>query len=289
MGKFSTLVKNLVNLFRAVITIVVAIFMGVLIFQSYPHLFIKESVANQILEWTPRDIDLALAEGFGDKEVEYGYHLVTDSPKLMGPGAEDPKMRFTGNNLACTNCHLDSGTKAGSASWVGITERFPQFSNRSNSESTLENRINGCMERSMNGEKLPEGSREMKSIIAYMEWLSEDIPEGRKLEYKGFLSIEIPDYAVDLKTGAALYRVECASCHGENGEGIKNTVSGDSFYLYPPLWGEDSYNDGAGMHRVITAANLIKGNMPFGEASRDNPKLSDEEAYHLAGYINSFS
>jgi len=179
--------------------------------------------------------------------------------------------------------------KAGSASWVGITERFPQFSNRSNLESTLEDRINGCMERSMDGKKLPEGSREMEAILAYMEWLSEDIPEDRKLEFQGFPSIQIPDFAVDLEKGAALYRVECARCHGENGEGIKNTVPGAGFYLYPPLWGEDSYNDGAGMHRVITAANFIKGNMPFGEASRDNPKLSDEEAYHLAGYINSFS
>ena len=129
----------------------------------------------------------------------------------------------------------------------------------------------------------------MEAILAYMEWLSEDIPEDRKLEFQGFPSIQIPDFAVDLEKGAALYRVECARCHGENGEGIKNTVPGAGFYLYPPLWGEDSYNDGAGMHRVITAANFIKGNMPFGEASRDNPKLSDEEAYHLAGYINSFS
>lgn len=289
MGKFSTLAKSLANLFGAVITLVVVIFLGVLVYQLYPELFIRKSVAEQVQEWSPRDIDLALSEGFGDKEVEYGYHLVTDSPNLMGPGAEDPKMRFAGNNLACTNCHLDAGTKPGSASWVGITERFPQFSNRSNSESTLEDRINGCMERSMDGQKLPAGSREMEAILAYMDWLSEDLPEERKAEYKGFTSIEIPDFAVDLEKGAALYKVECARCHGESGQGVKNNGPAAGLYLYPPLWGEDSYNDGAGMHRVITAANFIKGNMPFGEATRENPKLTDEEAYHLAGYINSFS
>ena len=42
------------------------------------------------------------------------------------------------------------------------------------------------------------------------------------------------------------------------------------------------------MNRVITAAQFIKGNMPWGVATIDNPKLSDEEAYHVAAYINSF-
>lgn len=250
-------------------------------------LFIKNKVAETIEVWAPRDIDLALVEGFGNSEVEYGYQLLTDSPNMMGPGAEDPKLRYAGNNLACTNCHLEAGTKPGSASWVGITERFPQFSNRSNKESTLEDRINGCMERSMNGQKLPDNSREMKAILAYMNWLSNDVPQERKDEFKGFAKIILPDVAVNLETGAALYQVQCASCHGDNGEGIKVAGSSNS-YLYPPLWGEDSFNEGAGMHRVITAASFIKGNMPFGEATLENPKLTDEEAYHLAGYINSF-
>jgi thiosulfate dehydrogenase len=39
---------------------------------------------------------------------------------------------------------------------------------------------------------------------------------------------------------------------------------------------------------VITAAAFIKNNMPYLQARWDNPKLSDEEAYHVAGYINSF-
>lgn len=274
-------------MFGAVIAVVVVVFVGIFVYQSNPTLFIKEKIAETFETWAPRDIELAIIEGFGDSEVEYGYHLITDSPNIMGPGAEDPKMRYTGNNLACASCHLDSGTKPGSASWIGITERFPQFSNRSNLESTLEDRINGCMERSMNGHKLPDDSREMEAILAYMNWLSEDVPEDRKDEFKGFPAIEIPNFAVNLETGAALYRVQCASCHGDDGQGIKKPGAGFA-YLYPPLWGEDSFNDGAGMHRVITAANFIKGNMPFGEATRENPKLTDEEAYHLAGYINSF-
>ncbi len=287
MEKFSTLVKTIIYLFGAVTAIIVVLFIGVLIYKSDPKKFIKNKVSEVIPEWSPRDLEVAISEGFGDSEVEYGYHLITNSPNMMGPGAEDPKMRYAGNNLACANCHLESGTKPGSASWVGITERFPQFSKRSNKESTLKDRVNGCMERSMNGQKLPDDSREMKAILAYMNWLSDDVPEERKGEFKGFPAIEIPDFPVNLETGAALYQVQCVSCHGQEGQGVKKTGAGKG-YLYPPLWGEDSYNDGAGMHRVITAANFIKGNMPFGEATRDNPKLTDEEAYHLAGYINSF-
>ncbi|QED36608.1 c-type cytochrome [Antarcticibacterium arcticum] len=287
MNKFSSLVKSVTYLFGAVIALIMVVFIGVFIYRENPMLFIKNKVAETFEVWAPRDIELALATGFGNNEVEYGYHLITDSPNRMGPGAEDPKMRYAGNNLACANCHLEAATKPGSASWIGITERFPQFSNRSNKESTLEDRINGCMERSMDGQKLPDDSREMKAILAYMNWLSNDVPPERKDEYKGFPKINLPDVAVNLETGAALYRVECASCHGNNGEGIKKPGSPNG-YLYPPLWGEDSFNDGAGMHRVITAASFIKGNMPFGEATLENPKLTDEEAYHLAGYINSF-
>jgi len=42
------------------------------------------------------------------------------------------------------------------------------------------------------------------------------------------------------------------------------------------------------MHRVLTAAQFIKGNMPLGTTA-DEPLLSDEEAYDVAGYINSFT
>jgi thiosulfate dehydrogenase len=41
------------------------------------------------------------------------------------------------------------------------------------------------------------------------------------------------------------------------------------------------------MHRVLTAAQFIKGNMPLGTTA-DEPLLTDAEAYDVAGYINSF-
>jgi len=285
MKDFRSLIKSIVNFFCSLIVLIVVLFSGVLLFEFNPSLFVKTEISAK--DWKPKDIEAELASGFMPSDVKYGYQLIAESPKYMGPMAEDPDMRYAGNNLACVNCHLKAGTQVGSASWIGVTNRFPQFRGRSNSEGTIEDRINGCMQRSMDGDKLPVLSREMKSIVAYMEWLGEGLPKEREKEFKGFPKISIPEVAVDLEKGKALFSKECTVCHGENGKGQRFADSTKG-YKYPPLWGADSYNNGAGMHRVITAAQFIMGNMPFGQATWDNPKLTDEEAYHLAGYINSF-
>ncbi|HFT5981947.1 TPA: c-type cytochrome [Campylobacter jejuni] len=57
-----------------------------------------------------------------------------------------------------------------------------------------------------------------------------------------------------LKKGKAIYMDKCAVCHQENGLGLKNEDSTGAYYLYPPLWGDDSYNTGTGMYRLIKAA-----------------------------------
>lgn len=217
--------------------------------------------------------------------VRNGYLMLSQSSKLIGPNAPNPEDRFAGNNLSCTNCHLKGGTQAGSASWVGVAARFPQFGGRSNKIGTLEDRINGCLERSMNGRKMPVDAEPMKAMVAYMEWLGDDLPAEQEKYYTGFGSVRLPERAVDLVAGEIVYNRECTICHGADGKGIKGPESG---YLYPPLWGEDSFNNGAGMHRVITAAEFIKSNMPYGMATKDNPKLTDDEAYDVSGYINSF-
>lgn len=265
--------------------LVITIFTGLIFYIEFPEIFKKERINPEA--WKPNNPVEDLAYGVLSEDVKYGYYLIAESPKYMGPAAENKHMRYAGNNLACKNCHLQNGTQAGSGSWVGILERFPQFSARGNKNSTIEDRINGCMERSMDGKKLPEDSEEMKAIIAYMAWVSEGLPEERKKEFEGYPKIKIPDFAADPEIGKLLYAKQCALCHGEDGQGVAMANAEDG-YQYPPLWGKDSYNNGAGMHRVLTAAEFIKANMPFELATWDNPKLTDEEAYHLAAYINSF-
>ena len=117
-----------------------------------------------VVPWAPKNplTDVSSAS----EEVQYGYALLSESSRYIGPAAEHPEMRFAGNNLACKNCHLKAGTQAGSASWVGVANRFPQFRGRENKIGTLEERINGCMERSMNGKALPVESKEMSAMVA---------------------------------------------------------------------------------------------------------------------------
>lgn len=280
------LARRIYVLFMILFSLIAILFIG--LFTYTPRLAPKLDTTETLIStpWAPKDI-LELWETV-DPLVQDGYLLISETPKYIGPMAEEENTQFTGNNLTCTNCHLKGGTQKGSASWVGVTGRFPQFGGRANKIGSIENRINGCMERSMNGRKLPDDSQQMKAIVAYMEWLGEGIPEGEKEIYRGYARLQIPEIAVDLNRGKEIYARDCALCHGPDGQGISSPDSKQG-YLYPPLWGPDSYNDGAGMHRVITAAEFILSNMPFGMASRENPRLSDEDAYHVAGYINSFS
>ncbi len=285
MEPLQYLSRRIFMLFMALFAVIVAMFIGLFTYrpEATPKMALAEPPA--LPSWKPKDI-LSEWES-ADPLVQEGYRLISESPKYMGPEAEDAKARFTGNHLSCTNCHLKGGTQAGSASWVGVTDRFPQFSGRANEEGSIQDRINGCMQRSMNGRKLPDDSGQMKAIVAYMEWLAADLPAEERARYQGYAPLEIPGVAVDLDRGKEIYARDCAQCHGQDGEGI-SAPDPTKGYLYPPLWGPDSYNDGAGMHRVLTAAAFIRSNMPFGLANRENPKLSDEEAYHVAGYINSF-
>ncbi|QEZ89440.1 cytochrome c [Aliarcobacter cibarius] len=228
---------------------------------------------------------------FGEM-VKYGKELVVNTPKYIGPEVSDEKMRFAGNNLTCQNCHLEAGTKPYAGTFVGTYASFPQYGARGDSIGTLADRINGCMTRSMNGKALPLDSKEMKAIETYMFWLSQGIPLGaaNKLQERELYKVDrkmIKQKAADPIKGKVVYDTHCASCHGTNGEGIKNEGLATG-YINPPLWGQDSYNKGAGMYRTLKAADFIRSNMPLG-ASKDSPILTDEEAYNVAAYMNDDS
>lgn len=263
------------------------LFIGFVFLLYYiPPYFKIQDTNKTAIAWRLKSIDTDMPKGVQGEKVKYGYLLITKTSEHIGPLASNKAMRFAGNNLTCDNCHLNAGRKIGSGSFVGVTNRFPQFRGRENKMGTLEERINGCMERSMNGNVMPENSDEMQALIEYMKWLSEDVPEDIEKLYKGYPKINIPDEKADPEKGKAIYEAKCKLCHKENGKGLKNNTAQFSGYTYPPLGGADTYNDGAGMNRVITAAQFIKGNMPFG-ATYDAPMVSDEEAYHIAAYINT--
>ncbi len=225
----------------------------------------------------------ALDDSKENLEIKYGFELFKSTPNYVGPNNDNKEIAYAGNNLSCNNCHLYAGTKPYSGALIGVVKRFPQFRGRENKMGTIEERINGCFERSMNGRVLPPDGKEMKAFVSYLKWLDRFAEPDGSFKGKGFVSIEIPERAVDLEKGEAIYNNVCYACHGTDGKGVK--LTGSHVYQYPPLWGDDSYNNGAGMTRVITAAQFIKGNMPFG-ATYQVPILTDEEAYDVAGYIN---
>jgi thiosulfate dehydrogenase len=141
---------------------------------------------------------------------------------------------FTGNNLNCQSCHLDAGTRPYAMPFTGVWGQFPQYRGREGAVDTLDVRINGCMERSMNGRALPLTSREMLAMLAYMRWLSTGIPAGATLRGAGTLRIKEPARAADPARGAQIYADVCAACHGADGSGQRAATGAG--YQIPPLW-----------------------------------------------------
>lgn len=278
--------KTIIFLGAAVIVLLATIYW---ILPLMPH-----EQAEQIVEaeYTPvvpdpvynQDYSIAqLTDSEQDREIRYGYDLFMKTSEFLGPLNPNLEEPYTGNVLSCNNCHLLGGTKPYGAPLIGIIQRFPQYRGREDQIGTIEERVNGCMERSMNGRRIDPEGKDMKAFVAYMEWLGRFAPDDGKIAGLGFPEMELPERAVDLEHGARVFSKHCIECHFADGQGqLKADSTG---YLYPPLWGQHSYNNGAGMTRVITAARFIKGNMPYG-TTYDQPMLTDEEAYDVAGYIN---
>jgi thiosulfate dehydrogenase len=131
----------------------------------------------------------------------------------------------------------------------------------------------------MNGKAPALDSKEMTALVTYHYWLAKGAPTGVKLPGQGYVKVPKPAQTPDLARGRGVYENNCAICHGANGDGIK--ARGE--YAFPPLWGKDSFNWGAGMHRIDTAAGFIQVNMPYGLGG----SLSDQEAWDVALFMNS--
>lgn len=244
-----------------------------------------EAVVNLVGRSVP-ELD-ALPAGPYKALVQYGFELATRTPAHIGPEVRDPARRYAGNNLACSSCHQGGATKPFAMPWVGVSATFPQYRGREDAISTVEERVNGCMERSMNGRVIPLDSREMKALGAYIAFLSRGVPVGAKVEGSGMVMSKVPNRRAEPAAGKGVYEAKCVACHGPDGEGRRVGQVGDAQgYLFPPLWGPDSFNTGAGMNRMLMATRFIKHNMPLG-ASHAATLISDDEAYDVAAYVLS--
>ena len=238
----------------------------------------REVDAGRYFQSPPRD---TLPDGPFGEAVNQGLAIFENT------NAHPTSSEYVGNDQACGDCHLDVGRLAESAplwaAWVG----YPAYRSKNKKVNTYIERIQGCFDFSMNAQASSAGgppaadSDTIVSLVAYSYWLAKGAPTGdHTLPGRGYPRLKETDQGFDPERGAAVYATKCALCHGNDGAGIARA---DGRTLFPPLWGAGSYNWGAGMHKIDTAAAFIKHNMPLGQ--RDS--LSDQEAWDVAAFMNN--
>jgi len=218
-------------------------------------------------------------------EIRLGFRIFTDTPH------EAPQ--FTPSKVSCNNCHLNGGQRERSLPLVGVAGMFPEYNKRSGRLYSLGDRIVDCFIRSENATGMNEApdsqealpattSKEVLAVSAYLTWLARGSEVGRNPAWRGQNTIAssdlIPIAKLEPRKGEALFLEHCTNCHGEDGQGVQ---IGDK--KAGPLWGPDSWNDGAGAARVYTLAGIIRYSMPY----LDPGRLTDEEAQQLAAFIDS--
>ncbi|WP_226676743.1 c-type cytochrome [Mesobacillus jeotgali] len=222
--------------------------------------------ASKEIEFNPPSME-DVPDGPLGESIKYGHELVMETNTVAD--------EYVGNNLSCASCHANGGTVKEEAPMVGLSAVYPEYRPREGEVYTLEDRINGCMIRSMNGKMFPTDSKEMRAMIAYLQYMSEGVPAGADLSWRG--PKEPKQYPVpSVEDGEKLYAQSCASCHAADGSGTGTNTG-------PAVWGENSFNDGAGMSRLTKMAGYVQKNMPKGQGGT----LSDQQAIDLAAYILS--
>ncbi|MGC8549564.1 MAG: c-type cytochrome [Acidobacteriaceae bacterium] len=181
--------------------------------------------------------------------------------------------QWTGNTLTCTDCHRLSGTVDYASPMIDVAGLFPMFSKRAGHTITLQQRIQECFVRSENGKPMPADSPQMKALVAYMNSLWTNGEKNKPYKYRGLEPIA--QLTGNPARGKTIYTAQCAACHQDNGEGVPDA--------YPPVWGPNSYNDGAGMVHNAKFAAWVQHNMPL-----QNPGiLTPQQAWDVAAYVNS--
>ena len=260
---------------------------------------------------TPRALSTIPDNEFG-KKVKLGYSLFVNSQSMRGT--------YVGNEQNCSNCHMQAGMKANSAPLWGAFMAYPAYRKKNDKVNTYAERIQGCFTYSMNGTPPAKDSPELVALSTYSYWLamggildkygmqSTPVPElndeiiqlgGKadsftlpkkiadvlpvkarsKFAGRHYPKLKKPANKPSITKGKVVYQAHCTSCHGANGGGRKS----DGVQSFPPLWGEQSFNWGAGMHRINTAAYFIYENMPLGKSIQ----LTEQQAWDVAAFMNS--
>jgi thiosulfate dehydrogenase len=230
--------------------------------------FIQQGAARSILGQTPLD---------SGKSDELGAVVLLGEEIVRTTTKHAMSRNFVGNALNCTSCHLSNGRHPSAGTFLGTATAYPAWSPREKRVITLEDRVLNCFMRSCNGTRPPLGSEVSVAVTAYITSLSQDLPiqmnRVRPVGPGAIKPLAIKSSQSNLQRGATLYASRCADCHRADGLGDKEN---------PPVWGDQSYNDGAGLASVDNLAAWLKVAMPLDEAN-----LTEEQALDIAAYVNS--
>ena len=230
--------------------------------------------------WTAPDSN-SIPQNDSGKLIRYGKILIHETARFLGPKGT---VGHFSNGMNCQNCHLESGTRVWAGNFGSVAALYPRFSERRGGPETVNQRITDCFERSMNGHAPDSNSLEMRAMSAYIRWLGKDVEKGKKppvLVWNHLLFWTGPQIPAEEGTSIS---VSASVATESNGEGKTDSLTNG--YQYPPLWGEHSYNTGAGLYRLTKFAPFVKANMPYG-SNYDKEQLSVEEAWDLAAFVNS--
>ncbi|HEY5214244.1 MAG TPA: c-type cytochrome [Acidobacteriaceae bacterium] len=180
--------------------------------------------------------------------------------------------RYTGAKLSCSSCHAEAGMQPFASPVVDLPALFPMYNERAGHIISLRDRIQECFVRSENGRPLEYDGEPMRNIVDYINWLS--TPQPNRQPFRGRGLVSLPDRKPDPVHGRAIYAMQCAGCHGDSGEGRAP--------LFPPLYGNDSFNDGAGMNGMRKMAAFVQHNMPQNRKGL----LSPQDAFDVSAYIH---
>jgi len=108
-------------------------------------------------------------------EIMHGKRLLNETARLLPDNV--------GNGLNCNSCHMGQGKMDNVASYINTSNFYPAVMPRAGKEVDLVMRINGCFQRSMNGKPLPPDGADMRAMVAYMDWLRQDVKKARRWRY----------------------------------------------------------------------------------------------------------
>ncbi|HTE27276.1 c-type cytochrome [Flavitalea sp.] len=247
-----------------------------------PNSNIGTTIAPGSKMWEPPDTNQIPFSAEGNL-IRYGRDLVANTSLYLGPKG---KVAAVTNGMNCQNCHLDAGTRLWGNNFSAVSSTYPQFRGRSGTVESVYKRVNDCLERSLNGKTLDTNSHEMQAFAAYINWVGHNVAKNVKPEGAGVKTIPFLGRPADPENGLIVYKLKCQRCHGADGLGSLNSDS--TAYFYPPLWGKNSYNTGAGLFRLSHFAGYIRYNMPF-DAQVNVALLTDQEAWDVAAFVNTQS